>query len=319
MTAAPVFDRLASLADPIRGRLLLALESQELAVNELRSALQLPQSTVSRHLKVLGEEGWVSSRASGPTNWYRMSGRDMDPDARRLWQVVRDQIAETPAARRDAERIKSVISRRQTRSQEFFATGAGGWDQLRSELFGPGIERFALAGLLDPDWVVADLGTGTGTLAAGLAPLVRTLIAIDASSAMLSAARHRLRGVGNVEIRQARLESLPLDDQSVDLVFAVLVLHYLAEPERAVAEAGRVLRAGGRFVVVDMRPHERTEYRETMGHQWLGFDAETVQGWDRRAGLTKSSYRPLAPQPNAKGPLLFVATSIKPAFQEKPA
>ncbi len=312
MIAPAVFDRLATLADPIRARLLLALERQELAVNELRAVLQLPQSTVSRHLKVLGEEGWVESRASGTTNWYRMAARDLDPAARRLWQVVREQCADTPAARRDIERVKSVMAARQSRSQEFFTTTAGHWDRVRTEMFGPGIEWLALAGFLEPDWVVADLGTGTGQTAAALAPLVGRVIAVDESAPMLAAAAHRLRGVENVDLRQGTLESLPIEAASVDLVLAVLVLHYLPEPARAIEEASRVLKPHGRLVVVDMRPHERAEYRETMGHQWLGFEAEAIAGWCREAGLIRPSYRALLPQPNVKGPLLFLAAASKP-------
>ncbi len=316
MSTLAVFDRLATLADPIRGRLLLALERQELAVNELRSALQLPQSTVSRHLKVLAEEGWIGSRPSGTSNWYRMSAREMDAEARRLWQVVRDQFADSPAARRDTERIKSVIAARQSRSQEFFATGAGQWDRVRAELFGSGVEWLALMGLLNPDWVVADLGTGTGQLASTLAPMVGRVMAIDESAAMLEAASKRLRGIGNVELKRGALESLPIESGSVDLALTLLVLHYLAEPSRAIEEASRILKPGGRLVVVDMMPHERAEYRETMGHQWLGFDSDLLTRWFREAGLVRPSYRPVSPQPNVKGPLLFVAAAAKPQQRE---
>lgn len=311
MTTA-VYDHLASLADPIRGRLLLALERQELAVNELRSVLQLPQSTVSRHLKVLGDERWVTSRASGATNWYRMSAREIDPGARRLWQVVRDELVDTPAARRDAERIKSVLAARHTRSQEFFATSAGQWDRLRVELFGPGVEWLVVSGLLEPDWVVADLGTGTGPLAAALAPLVSRVVGVDESAAMLEAATQRLRGLGNVELKQGTLERLPIETASVDLALALLVLHYLPEPGKAIEEASRVLKPGGRVVMVDLMPHERADYRELMGHQWLGFDREAIAGWCRDSGLNPPSYRNLAPQPHVKGPLLFVAAATKP-------
>jgi SAM-dependent methyltransferase len=307
-----VFDRLAALADPIRSRVLLALERQELAVNELCAVLQLPQSTVSRHLKVLGDEGWLTSRAHGSSNWYRMAGRELEPSARRLWQVVRDECAATPAARRDTERLSSVLADRHTRSQAFFATSAGQWDRLRLELFGPGTEWFALAGLLDPDWTVVDLGTGTGQLASILAPHVGRLIAVDESPAMLEAAGRRVAQFDNVELQRATLESLPIDSGSADLALMVLVLHHLADPERALAEAGRILKPGGRLVIVDMMPHERAEYRDEMGHQWLGFDQEVLAGFCRGASLGEPRYRRLAPAPHGKGPLLFVATARKP-------
>ena len=311
MTPPPLFTRLAALADPTRARLLLAVERQELAVNELRAALQLPQSTVSRHLKLLADEGWVTSRADGTTNWYRLASQALDDEARQLWKVVRDQLADSPAARRDAERIRSIVAERQSRSREFFATSAGQWDRLRSELFGPGIETLALSCLLEPDWTVGDLGAGTGQLTATMAPLVTRVIAVDESPAMLDAARLRIGDAGNVDLRQGALEALPIDDASLDLALIVLVLHHLAAPDRAIEEAGRVLRPGGRLVIVDMLPHERSEYRQLMGHQWPGFDADTIADWCAAARLTDLIVRPLRPDPEAQGPLLFGARARK--------
>ncbi|MEO8451925.1 MAG: metalloregulator ArsR/SmtB family transcription factor [Gemmatimonadota bacterium] len=313
MTTIPnlLFERLSALADPIRCRLLLALERQELTVSELKGALQLPQSTVSRHLKVLGDEGWVSSRSSGTSNWYRFQSRDLDPAARRLWLVVREQVADTAPARRDADRIRTALADRHSRSQEFFATRAAQWDRLRAELFGSGIEWAALAGFIEPEWTVADLGAGTGQLTAALAPLVRRVIAVDESAAMLRSAGQRLKGWDSVELKQGSLESLPIETGSLDAAFAVLVLHHISEPAGAIEESARALRAGGRLIVVDMVPHERSEYRETMGHQWLGFSAEELGRWSRDAGLTLRTYRPLPPGPAAKGPGLFVAALTK--------
>lgn len=312
ITKNRLYDRLGALADPIRCRLLLALEPQELTVNELRQILQLPQSTVSRHLRILSEDGWVSSRASGASNWYRAAVADLEPAARQLWTVVREQAAGTEAARRDTERGPAVVALRHHRSQQFFATSAGQWDRLRTELFGTALEWMALGGLLDPSWVVADLGTGTGQLAAGVAPLVARVIAVDESEAMLAAAAGRIGSAANVELRRGALERLPIEAGVADLAFAILVLHHLPAPNRAVIEAGRILRPGGRLIVVDMMPHERAEYRETMGHQWLGFPADTVAGWCREAALGRPSYRGLPPQANTDGPLLFVAAAEKP-------
>ncbi|MGE0439303.1 MAG: ArsR/SmtB family transcription factor [Gemmatimonadales bacterium] len=301
---------LDALADPTRCRLLLALEEQELTVGELKSALQLPQSTVSRHLKVLADEGWVTHRAEGVSNWYRAAW-DLPDEARGLWAVVRSSVAETASARQDAKRIREVVAARHHRTREFFATSAGQWDRLRGDLFGDGLEWQALAGLLDPRWVVADLGSGTGQLAAMIAPFVRRVIAVDESPAMLDAASRRIAALANAECRPGALEALPIETASVDLAFAILVLHHLPEPVRAVTEAARILKPGGRLVVVDMLPHDRREYRETMGHQWLGFDADTLGGWFRSAGLSAPSCRPLAPKPDAQGPLLFVASATR--------
>src|SRR5258708_6116898 len=128
--APAILDHLASLADTTRSRILLLLDRSELAVSELCAIMQLPQSTVSRHLKALADSGWVSSRAEGTSNVYSM-GRDLDAGARRLWLLVREQVGPTPAAAQDQRRLQSVVADRRTKSQEFFASSAGQWDRLR--------------------------------------------------------------------------------------------------------------------------------------------------------------------------------------------
>src|SRR6185295_12911090 len=133
---ATIVSRLQSLADATRNRLLLLLERQELTVTELCAALHLPQSTASRHLKVLADDGWITSRADGASRLYRLNVADLDSGMRRLWQVVREQIANTPAAARDAERLRAVLAERRAESEAFFASAAGQWDKLRTELFG---------------------------------------------------------------------------------------------------------------------------------------------------------------------------------------
>src|SRR5688500_2609023 len=202
---AGVFDQLSTLSDPTRSRLLHVLGNREPPVTALCSVLQLPQSTVSRHLKILSDDGWVSSRADGTSRYYRLEAT-LEPAAQQLWTIVRDQVAETAAGRQDARRVESVVSERRSRSQEFFSSVAGQWDSVRHDLFG---DRSPLAGmlaLLDPDATIADLGCGTGSRTATLAPFVGRVIAVDASAAMLAAARRRLDGVTNVEIRQGELE-----------------------------------------------------------------------------------------------------------------
>lgn len=304
-----IVTRLQTLAEPIRNRLLVLLEEHELTVGELCEALQLPQSTVSRHLKVLADDGWVTSRADGASRLYRMLLADLDPSARRLWQVVREQVESSSAAARDAERLRTVLAERRSRSEEFFATAAGQWDRMRTELFGSRTELLPLLGLLDPSWVVADLGCGTGQLSQQLAPFVRQVMAVDASAAMLRGARARLGGLGNVEIRRGELEALPIDDDSLDAAFLVLVLPYVAEPGQVIRAAARALRPGGRLLVTDLTAHDRAEYRQALGHQWQGFEEAQVRGWFAEAGLGQTGYHALAPEQSAKGPLLFTASA----------
>lgn len=306
-----VFDRLTALADPIRARLLLVLERHELTVSELRAALQLPQSTVSRHLRALADAGWVVSREDGTSNRYRMHARELDPAARRLWQSVRDEIGAVATAARDAERVAGVIAARHSTSQKFFASSAAQWDRVRAELFGTRTELFALLGLLDERWTVGDLGCGTGQLAEAMAPFVNEVIAVDESPAMLRAARARLASHRNVEVRQGALENLPMEAGELDVAVVSLVLHYLSEPAIALAQMHRALKKGGRALIVDMLPHDRAEYHETMGHVWQGFSAQQLNTWGDDAGFDTIHVHALPASPQAKGPNLFAAVLHK--------
>lgn len=302
-----LFDRLSALADPIRSRLLLLLERHELTVSELRAVLQLPQSTVSRHLKVLADAGWLVAREDGTSNRYRLDTKALDAGTRKLWASVRDEAEGLPAAARDAQRVKGVLADRHTRSQQFFASSAAQWDKLRAELFGSRTELYALVGLLDADAVVADLGCGTGQLAEVLAPFVRQVIAVDESAAMLKAAKARLASLENVELRSGSIEELPIERSTLDVAVLSLVLHYVADPAAVLAGIRRTLKPRGKLLLVDMLPHDRAEYRQTMGHVWLGFDAEQLQDWSHRAGFKELRMHALPPSPATKGPTLFTA------------
>jgi SAM-dependent methyltransferase len=307
----PIFDRMSALADPTRSRLLLVLDRHEMTVGELCRVLQLPQSTVSRHLKTLGDEGWVAARAEGTSRRYRMRAEELDATGARLWELVRGQVAGLPAAAEDGRRVRSVLAERTTASRAFFSTSAGEWDRLRAELYGRGAHPAALLGLLEPHWAVGDLGCGTGQMADALAPFVTRVVAVDASPAMLEAARARLAPHANVEVREGELEALPVDAESLDAAVLFLVLHYLPEPGEVLAEVARVLKPGGRLLVVDVAPHDREEYRHTMGHLWQGFGEEELAGWCAAAGLEGFRYVPLPPDPAARGPSLFAARARK--------
>lgn len=306
-----ILDRMGRLADATRVRLLRLLEQHELTVAELCAVVQLPQSTVSRHLKVLADDAWLASRREGTRTLYRLTLDDLDPADRKLWLLVRSELAETSEASRDERRLQRVLDDRRTRSQAFFATAAGQWDRYRHELFGSVFHLGALPALLDPDWVVGDLGCGTGQVAAALAPFVRRVVAIDNTPAMLKAARQRFRRMKNVEVRKGELAALPLDDGELNAAVYSLVLHHLPDPEAALVEASRVLQRGGRLLLIDMQPHDRAEYKQTMGHQWLGFAPASIKQWLTTAGLTDGRYQTLPANPAAKGPGLFAATAIK--------
>jgi len=304
-----ILDHLSALADTTRSRLLLLLDRHELTVSELCTVMQLPQSTVSRHLKALADSGWISARAEGTSNVYAMTRDDLEASARRLWALVRDQVGPTPAAVHDQRRVQTVLAERRTKSQEFFSSAAGQWDRMRDDLFGERAHLAALAAFADADWTVGDLGCGTGQLTAALAPFVGRVIAVDASAAMLQAAKKRLQAFDNVELRRGDLEALPIDDGQLDAATLALVLHHLPEPQRALADVARVLKPHGRLLIIDMLPHDRESYRQQMGHVWLGFSEEHVRRILDATGFGDVRIVALSPDQKSKGPGLFVATA----------
>jgi ArsR family transcriptional regulator len=242
-----------------------------------------------------------------------MSRDGLDPAARRLWLLVREQVGTTAAAAQDQRRLHSALAERRTKSQEFFSSSAGQWDRVRDEMFGDRFHLAALAAFAGPDWVVGDLGCGTGQVTAALAPFVERVIAVDGSAAMLQAARKRLQGVTNVDLRRGELEALPIDDARLDAAAVMMVLHHVPEPEQALAEVARVLKPGGRLLMADMLPHDREHYRQQMGHAWLGFSEQQVTQLLGAAGFDGIRAVPLPVDPKAKGPALFVASGVRTA------
>jgi ubiquinone/menaquinone biosynthesis C-methylase UbiE/DNA-binding transcriptional ArsR family regulator len=306
-----IFEDLSALSDSTRSRMLLLLDRHELTVSELCRILQLPQSTVSRHLKTLGDASWVVSRREGTSRYYTLSLDERGPSTRRLWSLLKEQVSATAGADQDAWRLKGVLSRRRSKSEEFFESTAGQWDKLREELFGAASHLQALPGLLDERWAIGDLGCGTGHVAAALAPFVARVVAVDRSGEMLQAARRRLRDTPNVDVRRGELESLPIADAELDAATLLLVLHHVADPAAALSEAARVLKPGGRLLIADMLPHDREDYRHQMGHVWLGFSDDQLRGVLAAAGFERIRIVPLAPHALAKGPALFAATATR--------
>ena len=299
-------------ADPIRGRLLLLLEPQELSVGELGEVLQAPQPTVSRHLKALAEAGWVSSRSEGTSRLYRADADGRPAALADLWRLVRGEVEATADARRDAERVRHVLATRKGKGADFFQCAATQWDALRAELFGARVELLPLLGLLEPGLVVGDLGCGTGHLAVAMAPFVQRVVAVDGSQAMLDVARARLGDVRNVDLRRGDLESLPIRDNELDIAMLSVVLSYAADPAAVLAEAARALQPGGRLLVADLMPHDQVELRQRFGQRWQGFSSETVRTWLESAGFTSVRYLPLPAEPSARGPLMFAASAVRP-------
>jgi ArsR family transcriptional regulator len=306
-----LIERLSALADQTRLRLLLVLEAEELGVAELCEVLQLPQSTVSRHLKVLGEQGWLVMRRAGTSHLHRLLVDELTEPARQMWVIVRAEAASTATAEQDALRLDEMLVRRGNRAEAFLADAASRWTEVRDELFGSGFQAAALAALLPASATVADLGCGAGLTSRDLARRARRVIAVDASEAMLDAARATTRSCPNVEIRPGALTALPMRDGECDAALLLVALTYLAEPELALREAGRVLAPGGRLVVVDLLPHDRDDFRRELGHAQRGLEPTRVEAALCAAGFDEIVLDPLPPEPKARGPALFLASATR--------
>jgi len=309
--AIPLLDLLAALSDPTRLRLLRVLDANELSVGELGKALQLPQSTVSRHLKVLLDAGWVARRSEGTAGLFSMG--ELVSDARELWKTIRVNAVEQSEAREDDARVRAVMAERKTDSLSFFGRYSDQWDAMRAELFGPRFTGVAMLALLNRQWRVADFGAGTGIATHAIAPFVHRVDAVEQSEAMLAVARERMgaAGLNNVMFHQAPVEATPIDAAVMDAAVAVLVLHHVDEPADAMREMTRVLARGGTALIVDMVAHNREDYKRTMGHKHLGFSRDEMNLLMERAGLRDVRYVELPVEPMAKGPGLFVCVGVK--------
>jgi ArsR family transcriptional regulator len=299
--------RMSSLIDATRLRLLRLLEHQELSVADLCNILQLPQSTVSRHLKVLSDHGWIRSSRRATAHLYRMTQDGLETAARRMWLLARDQIGDWATIQHDDLRLTRELRQKQDRAQKFFAGTAARWDKLRRDLYGEDFVRWAMLSLIPPQYVVADLGCGTAHIAAELASVVRRVIAVDNSPAMLRAAAKRTSGLANVELRKGDLAELPIESRTCDAAVLLLALTYVIDPPKVLQEAHRILKTGGRLVIVDLLQHDNEDFRHQMGQLCCGLTLDEMRDLLAAAGFEDPTARAIPPSADAKGPALFLA------------
>src|SRR4051812_28199769 len=268
------------LGDEARLRLLRVLSRERLNVTELTSILGLAQSGVSRHLGLLKDAGLVEERRDAGFTYFRLSPAVTEGQNGfgPLWPLLRAQFAaagSTPGGRADDARLEEV---RRVRKENFEEHGA---DAERRQIV-PGRSWAAWAralGHLLPPLELADLGCGEGYLTFEAARFAKRVIAVDRSQAVLDRAREaaKRRRVRNVEWQRGELEKLPLEDRSVDVALLSQALHHAARPAAAIAEAARIVRPGGRVLVLDLRSHDERWVRERLGDKWLGFDDDELK------------------------------------------
>lgn len=326
MSAESFQKLLKTLGDGTRLRLFALLELEELAVQDLVRLLALPQSTVSRHLGVLREAGLLRERKEGAFSYSRL---DLPTEGawRAAWQLAKDSLADDPRAAADVEALESLRRQRALESREWFDAVGPEWDRIR-QVFRDDLQRArAISCLIPPGLRVADIGTGTGILAIDLARLGVDVVAIDNAPAMLEAARTNLEraGIENVDLRTGDAGSLPLADGEVDAVLAHMVLHSLPSPVRALEEMTRVVRPGGRIVVVDFlvdddAPQRDREWmRRDLGVLWQGFSPERVHGWLDEAGLRNARIECQEPPSGGRElPATFIASAERPSSVAQP-
>lgn len=281
------------LGDETRLRMLRVLSRDALNVSELTGILGLAQSGVSRHLGLLRDAGLVVEHRAGTFTWYRLSpGLGADGEMANLWTWLNAQFASRSAATKaDDARLEEV---RRLRKENFAHGGGTGKDERRQLVPGRSWAAWARAlGLLLPAMDVADLGCGEGYLTIEMARWAARVIAIDHSADVLArgkalAARRR---VSNVTWKRGQLEKLPIADAAVDLALLSQALHHADDPGKALAEAFRILRRGGRVLILDLREHGETWVRSKLGDRWLGFEDGRLRELMTDAGFSNLTLR----------------------------
>jgi ArsR family transcriptional regulator len=282
--ATSIVKILRAVADPNRLRILLLLKAEELSVAELQEILVMGQSTISTHLSQLKQAGLVEDRRIGKNSLYRLTtgnGNDVLADL-----LVRAEH-EIPESAHDRATARRVVKKRQDKMRAFFDSVAGrlGKDYVPGKSWKSTAE--ALLRLMPP-MVIADLGAGDGNFSLLLAQNAAKVIAVDSSAKMIEFARDHRHHVKNIDFRLGDMEELPIDDESVDLVFFSQSLHHALHPQHALAEAARILRPGGRIAILDLAKHRFEEAREMYADEWLGFSESELESMLDRAGFAKT-------------------------------
>lgn len=269
-----------ALGEPTRLRIVAILATgSELRVSEIVEILEMGQSRISRHLRILADAGIVTQRKSGTWTFCALAKTGASGE---MLSATLPHLYSPPA---DATRTESVLAQRKDETIRFFEDVAADWDELKRRVFdGIDPDEIAASGFSDSG-VVADLGCGNARLAELLSSRGIRVIGVDNAPAMVANARNRHHNDKNIEFRLGDVEHLPLRDDEVDGAALSFVLHHLAVPAQAIAEAARVTGPAGRIVVSEFAPHDDERLRETHGDRWLGIEETQVVQWMEQSRL----------------------------------
>ena len=309
MGMASILQSLRALAEPTRLRLLALLLEEELTVAELQEALGMGQSRISASLGMLRRQGLVLDRRVGKNIYYAAVPAAVAP----LRQALTAAVAELAEGERDRQALQLVLNKRRDRAADYFDKLAGKFGRT----YVPGRSWQALAhGLLRlmPPMIIADLGAGEGTLSQLLARTAKQVIAIDNSQKMVEygARVAKENGYKNLEYRLGDLEEPPIESSTVDVVLFSQALHHAVRPQRAVESAFRILKPGGRILILDLASHTYEQAKELYAHVWLGFSGVELHAILEKAGFEDLEVSVVAREQQAPNFQTILATGLKP-------
>ncbi len=304
---------LRSLSDPTRLRLLLLLRHEELSVAEIQEVTRLAQSRISTHLGNMQEAGLVRCRRKGKRSFYRV----VFEEEGYLWNILEEAeggVSEIPELEDDMVNLRRIMDRRKDEAQASFHQAAGCFDRI----YGPGRswEAFGKALLkMLPPIVVADLGSGEGLLSELLAHRCRMVYAIDNSEKIVKYGKQKTRekGISNLKFILGDIEAVPLEDGSVDVALMSQSLHHANNPETALGEVNRILRPGGRVLILDLLQHEFMDARSLYGDQWFGFAEADLHRWLESCNFTDIDVSVVATEKDPPHFSTLLAEGVKPA------